>query len=73
NTAVLSSAINYSPSTLCTYLFELGQKFNSFYQEVNVLNSDKENRALLLNIVKATAETMKTGLNLLGIETVERM
>jgi arginyl-tRNA synthetase len=70
---VLSSSVNYSPSTLCTYLFELGQVFNQFYQEVNVLNSDEEDRALLLSIVDATAETMQTGLYLLGIDTVSRM
>jgi arginyl-tRNA synthetase len=70
---VLSSAINYSPSTLCTYLFELGQAFNQFYQEVHVLKSKEEDRQYLLAVVKATAETMKMGLNLLGIETVSRM
>jgi arginyl-tRNA synthetase len=70
---VLSSAINYSPSTLCTYLFELGQAFNQFYQEVPVLKSNEEDRQYLLAVVKATAETIKTGLNLLGIDTVSRM
>jgi arginyl-tRNA synthetase len=70
---VLSSAVNYSPSTLCTYLFELGQAFNQFYQEVHVLKSKEEDRQYLLAVVKATAETMKMGLNLLGIETVSRM
>jgi arginyl-tRNA synthetase len=73
NTVVLSSSINYSPSTLCTYLFELGQTFNRFYQEINVLNADKSEKPLLLSIVKSTAEVMKTGLYLLGIETVDRM
>jgi arginyl-tRNA synthetase len=73
NDAVLSSSINYSPSTLCTYLFELGQIFNQFYQEVNVLNAQEDDIELLLTIVKATSECMKTGLYLLGIETVERM
>jgi arginyl-tRNA synthetase len=73
NDIVLSSSINYSPSTLCTYLFELGQIFNKFYQEVNVLNSEEDDRDLLLAIVKATAESMKEGLYLLGIDTVSRM
>jgi arginyl-tRNA synthetase len=70
---VLNSAMNYSPSTLCTYLFELGQTFNKFYQEVNVLNAEEGDRELLLAIVEATAKTMKEGLKLLGIETVDRM
>jgi arginyl-tRNA synthetase len=70
---VLNSAINYSPSTLCTYLFELGQKFNQFYQEVNVLNAEDKDKELLLAVVEATADIMKTGLYILGIETVDRM
>jgi arginyl-tRNA synthetase len=73
NDTVLSSAINYSPSTLCTYLFELGQIFNQFYQEVNVLNAEEEDRELLLAIVDASAKVMEHGLGLLGIETVDRM
>jgi arginyl-tRNA synthetase len=72
-TIVLASSVSYSPSTLCTYLFELGQTFNHFYQEVNVLNANEDQKPLLLSIVKSTAEIMKTGLYLLGIETVDRM
>ncbi len=68
---LLASAVNYSPSTLCTYLFNLGQLFNSFYQNVRVLDSD--NRDFLLNVVNATAQTMRHGLNVLGIKVVERM
>ena len=70
---VLSSSLGYSPSTLCTYLFELGQSFNSFYNEVNVLNAPEEERQLLLAIVECTAQIMKEGLELLGIKTVSSM
>lgn len=69
---MLACAMNYSPSSLCTYLFELGQSFNKFYQNVKVLDSEEE-RQLLLAIVEATAEIMREGLYLLGIETVSRM
>ena len=68
---LLSSALNYSPSTLCSYLFDLGQTFNTFYQNVRVL--DSENKEFLLKVVEATAETMKHGLNTLGISVVEKM
>jgi len=68
---VLSSALNYSPSTLCTYLFDLGQTFNSFYQNVRVL--DSENREFLLRVVYCTALTVKEGLNVLGIKVVDKM
>jgi arginyl-tRNA synthetase len=68
---VLVSAQNYSPANLCTYLFELGQAFNSFYQNVRVLDSKEKD--FLLAVVSATAMSMKEGLKLLGIEVVERM
>jgi len=68
---LLSSALNYSPSTLCSYLFDLGKIFNTFYQNVKVL--DNENSAFLLNLVSATSKVMEHGLNVLGIKLVERM
>jgi arginyl-tRNA synthetase len=52
-------------------LFDLGQTFNSFYTNVRVL--DSENKEFLLGVVDATAQTMKHGLNVLGIKVVERM
>ena len=71
DSVLLDSAIAYSPSTLCTYLFDLGQLFNTFYQNVRVL--DSENKEFLLGLVKATADTMEYGLKVLGIETVDYM
>ncbi len=68
---LLSSALSYSPNTLCTYLFDLGKTFNTFYQNVKVLDSD--NSAFLLNLVSVTSKVMKHGLNILGINIVERM
>jgi len=70
---VLDASTNYSPSTVCTYLFELGQSFNRFYQNVNVLNAKEEDKKFLLALVDATAQIMSAGLNLLGITTVSRM
>ncbi|MCD4811519.1 arginine--tRNA ligase [bacterium] len=70
---VLNASTNYSPSTICTYLFELGQSFNRFYQNVNVLNAEEEDQKFLLALVDATAQIMSAGLNLLGITTVSRM
>lgn len=68
---LLSSALSYSPNTLCTYLFDLGKTFNSFYQNVKVLDSD--NSPFLLSLVSVTSKVMKHGLNILGINIVERM
>ena len=65
------AAINYSPNLLCNYLFELAQKFNTFYNKHKVIGSQKEEYRLLLT--KATGQVLKNGLNLLGIETPKRM
>jgi len=71
NSIVLNSSRNYSPSTLCQYLFDLGQSFSVFYQNVNVLNS--ENKKALIPVLEATAQVMKNGLDILGIGVVEKM
>ncbi|MHC1716656.1 MAG: arginine--tRNA ligase [Candidatus Dojkabacteria bacterium] len=70
---LLISSINYSPSLLCHYLFELGQVFNSFYQNVRVLDAEEEERKILLLLLKAVMTTMRMGLYVLGIKVVDRM
>lgn len=71
---VLESAKNYSPNTMCIYLYDLCQKFNSFYNDSPVLNAEssglKEFRLLLTASVK---QVIKNGLYLLGINAVDRM
>lgn len=70
----LDSAESYAPSVLCTYLFELAQRFNSFYNDVQILsetNEDIKNFRLLLT--HSTAVVLKNGLTLLGISVSDRM
>jgi arginyl-tRNA synthetase len=67
-------ASDYLPNLLCNYLFELSQNFNSFYQEIPVLQEkDKDLKSFRLNLITATAQVIKNGLNLLGIEAPEQM
>ena len=61
------------PNRLCTYLFELSQVFNRFYDQVPVLKADEPARASRLALCRLTANTLKLGLGLLGIPTLERM
>ena len=68
---LLSSATNYTPNILCSYLFDLGQTFSSFYQNVKVLGSSNED--FLVNVIVSTSKVMKEGLNALGIESVDKM
>lgn len=72
--AVASAVESYSPSKLCTYLFELAQTFTSFYESCPVLKaSSPELRASRLGLCELTATTLASGLGLLGIEAPERM
>lgn len=56
---------------IATYLFELAQRFNSFYAETPIIRSDQEQFRLALT--QATSAILKSGLNLLGIKVLERM
>ncbi|MCL5667174.1 MAG: arginine--tRNA ligase [Patescibacteria group bacterium] len=68
------AAQDYLPNLLCNYLFELSQNFNAFYQEVPVLQEkDSQLKLFRLNLITATAQVIKNGLYLLGIEAPEEM
>ncbi len=61
------------PNRLCSYLFELSQLFNRFYDQVPVLRAEEPARGSRLALCRLTAETLRLGLGLLGIPTLERM
>ncbi|CAK6694911.1 arginine--tRNA ligase [Synechococcus sp. CBW1107] len=61
------------PNRLCSYLFELSQVFNRFYDQVPVLKADEPARGSRLALCRLTADTLRLGLGLLGISTLERM
>ncbi len=64
----------YLPNLLCNYLFELSQTFNAFYQEVPVLQETNDAiRSFRLQLITATAQVIRNGLYLLGIEAPEEM
>lgn len=70
---VLKSAEQFSPNFIATYLYQLASQFNLFYQKNPILKAKKEIKGLRLLITKATANTIKKGLDLLGIKTVNQM
>ena len=61
------------PNRLCTYLFELSQKFNQFYDRCPILKAEEPQRSSRLVLADVTARTLKLGLSLLGIPVLERM
>ncbi|MDX1303158.1 arginine--tRNA ligase [Photobacterium sp.] len=71
--AVLAVAREGQPHLMCSYLFELAGKFSSFYEACPILNAEEAVKESRLKLALLTAKTIKQGLDLLGIETLERM
>jgi arginyl-tRNA synthetase len=61
------------PHFLCTYLFELASTFNGFYNKEKVIDPDPAIQGRRLLLCHRTQLILKTGLGILGIETVQRM
>ena len=61
------------PHFLCAYLYELATRFTQFYEACPILQSAQDVRERRLVLSHQTAQTMRAGLDLLGIGTVERM
>lgn len=71
---VKESAERFSPNLLCTYMFDLAQKYNTFYNTHRVLQADtKEQKEFRLALTSATGQILKNSLNLLGITVLDRM
>ena len=64
---------DHRPNILATYLYELADCYHSFYEACHVLNSTGITRDTRLTLCQATSRVLKQGLNLLGIQTTERM
>ncbi len=71
--AVRAAAENYRPNILADYLYDLAQIYSSFYQNVPFLKAKEGVRESRIRLCRVTASTLKKGLDLLGIETRERI
>lgn len=71
--AVESVVEDYQANILCNYLFDLSQHFMTFYESCPVLKAENEMRGSRLRLCDVSAKTLKHGLGLLGIQTVEQM
>src|SRR3989338_3449113 len=63
----------YKPSALTAYLYDLSRAYNSFYAECPVGSAAEPTRSSRLMLSRATADILKQGLALLGIEAPSRM
>ncbi|MFB0987968.1 MAG: arginine--tRNA ligase, partial [Gammaproteobacteria bacterium] len=61
------------PNLLCNYLYELAGLFMRFYESCPILKADAQLRDSRLALSALTATALKQGLDLLGIETLEKM
>jgi len=71
---VENAAQNFSPAMIANYAYDLAKEFNQFYQEITILKeNDEEKRDFRLALSEFTGNTIKSAMNLLGIEVPERM
>jgi arginyl-tRNA synthetase len=68
-----SVADDDKPNWLTSYLYDLAGKFSVFYDNCPVLQSEEPTRSSRLTLCRLTADVMKRGLNLLGIDVIEQM
>jgi arginyl-tRNA synthetase len=75
NEVINQVATDCYPHTLCTYLYELSSLFMSFYEQCPILKPEiaPEIAQSRLQLGAHSASILKTGLDLMGIEVMEKM
>ena len=68
-----SVALDCFPNQLCNYLHELAGLFMRFYEACPILKAKDALQDSRLSLAEFTSQTLKEGLDLLGIETLEKM
>ncbi len=71
NQIILGIAKDLLPNRLADYLYELSGKFNAFFRDCRVEGVPEQDSRLVL--CELTANTLKAGMQILGLKTVERM
>lgn len=72
--AISSVANDGLPHILCSYLYDIATLFSSFYENCPILSAESEAlKNSRLQLAALTAQTLQTGLAMLGIKTVEKM
>jgi arginyl-tRNA synthetase len=71
--AIKQTVKELKPHFLGTYLFELATEFSSFYNQSKVMVEEEEIKTLRLSLCARTLCILETGLNILGIDTLEEM
>ena len=73
-TIIDEAATEHDPSKLAIYIFNLAKTYNTFYTEHSVTNAETEEKKIFRSqLSQLTAQTIKTGMALLGMNVPERM
>lgn len=71
---ITTVAAEGTPHVLCAYLYDIATLFSSFYEHCPILAAENESlKVSRLKLASLTAKTLKTGLDMLGIKTVDKM
>jgi arginyl-tRNA synthetase len=70
---VINSRIEYNPSELVKYLFELSKMFNDYYHKVPIIKAGEKERKARLKLLQAVSQVLENGTYLLGFELVKDM
>jgi len=68
---IIESAERFSPAVIAEYILGVARKYNEFYAKNRII--DQKEEVFRVFLTKTTASVIETGLDLLGIETVEKM
>ena len=63
-----------APHKICEFLYELSNNFNKFYNDTRILSEEDEaKKSSWLSLINLVKNVLEQGLDLLGMESVERM
>lgn len=68
---IASATVELSPHLVCTYLYELAQVFNRFYEKSHVVGDERE--SIRHQLVRAYAGILKNGLTILGVPAPDKL
>ena len=73
-TILQDAAVEHDPSKVAIYVFNVAKIFNSFYTEHSIMNAESDKKKILrLQLAQLTAQVIKSGMTVLGINVPERM
>lgn len=73
NQALEEGYLDKAPSRICAYLYELSDKFNTYYQKVKILQTEGEKLNSNISMLCLIKEIFECGINLLGFKAPEKM